>query len=171
LTGWDGYLKLLSSRWFLGLAAAGIFAALLLFKIDNYAYYIAGQTLVNLVIGVCVDRSVRFPDTHFGRLLNLTPIKFVGVLSYSLYLWQEPFLNPFDEASFNARFPWNLGFAIAAAVASYYVVERPFLKFRRYFSKTTDRSPRQEGDQPRAPLHRGADTEGFRAAGDRGGMS
>ena len=139
LTGWSWYLKLLSSRWFLGLAAAGILSALLLFKIDNYAYYIAGQTLVNLVIGVCVDRSVRFPDTHFGRLLNLGPIKFVGILSYSLYLWQEPFLNPFDETSFHTRFPWNLGFAIVAAVASYYVVERPFLKFRRYFSQATER--------------------------------
>jgi len=44
------------------------------------------------------DRAVyrslpRLPDDRVGRLLETRPLAGLGVLSYSLYLWQEPFLN------------------------------------------------------------------------------
>src|SRR5262249_27756331 len=48
------------------------------------------QSLTNVGIALSIERFVRYPTTPSGRLLNARPIVFVGVLSYSLYLWQQP---------------------------------------------------------------------------------
>jgi peptidoglycan/LPS O-acetylase OafA/YrhL len=68
----------------------------------------------------------------------------VGWLSYSLYLWQQLFLNRAGTAIVTS-FPLNLALAIAAALASYYLVERPSLRLRRRIEKrltaTTTRKP------------------------------
>jgi len=58
------------------------------------------------------------------RILNIAPIVWVGQISYSLYLWQQPFMNP--------RSPLRYGIfgALGMACLSYYLVERPFLRYR-----------------------------------------
>ena len=66
----------------------------------------------------------------FGRLLNHPWLAFLGVLSYSLYLWQQPFLNRLGTSWINA-FPVNVLLAMAAGLISYYAVERPLLNLRR----------------------------------------
>ena len=53
-----------------------------------------------------------------------------GLLSYSLYLWQQPFLNR-NLTVWWTKFPTNLVLAVACATGSYYVVERPFLRMFR----------------------------------------
>jgi peptidoglycan/LPS O-acetylase OafA/YrhL len=53
-------------------------------------------------------------------------IRHLGVISYSLYLWQEMFTG--DN---NARFfPWKLLAILACAELSYWLVERPSLRLR-----------------------------------------
>ena len=62
-------------------------------------------------------------------LLNWVPLVWVGSISYSLYLWQQPFLNRWSSAPW-AAFPLNLALAFLFAAASYYLVEQPFLNLR-----------------------------------------
>jgi peptidoglycan/LPS O-acetylase OafA/YrhL len=62
-------------------------------------------------------------------LLNATPLVWVGRLSYSLYLWQQPFLNPHSDA-WMCRWPVNLFLALGLALASFALVERPLLSLR-----------------------------------------
>ncbi len=62
-------------------------------------------------------------------ILNSAPLVWVGTISYSLYLWQQPFLNRWSSAPW-AAFPLNLALAVTCAAASYYLVEEPFLKLR-----------------------------------------
>jgi peptidoglycan/LPS O-acetylase OafA/YrhL len=88
-----------------------------------------GQTITNLGIAIAIERFVRFPTTAFARVLNARPIVFVGVLSYSLYLWQQPFLNRHTPIWLTA-FPVNIVLAFAAALVSYTLVERPALRLR-----------------------------------------
>lgn len=64
-----------------------------------------------------------------GRLLNWRPLVWVGTLSYSLYLWQEPFLNHFRPSRVTT-YPLNLALAVACAIASFYLVEQPILTWR-----------------------------------------
>lgn len=65
-----------------------------------------------------------------GRFLNCRPLMVLGTLSYSLYLWQQPFLNPHQSAWF-AAWPWNLLFVAIVALACHWLVERPFLRLKR----------------------------------------
>lgn len=64
-----------------------------------------------------------------GRLLENRGIKWIGRLSYSLYLWQQIFLGPFGTQPWQ-RFPSNIFLAVLAAAFSYYVIEMPFLRLR-----------------------------------------
>jgi peptidoglycan/LPS O-acetylase OafA/YrhL len=93
---------------------------------------LAGLTLLNLAIAVTIDGCVRRPVGWGVRLLNWRPIATIGVLSYSLYLWQEPFLDR-STVAWYTTFPLNVGPAALAAFASYRLVERPFLSLRRRF--------------------------------------
>ena len=91
--------------------------------------FLVGQTFTNLGIALLIERVVRFPHDLPGRFLNARPVAYVGVLSYSLYLWQQPFLNRHSNQLMTA-FPLNLVLAFAAALASYYLIERPALRLR-----------------------------------------
>lgn len=72
------------------------------------------------------------PESLTGRLLELSPFKFIGRISYSLYLWQEVFLSghfapmsrPFGALH---QTPWVWPCIFACAIASYYLVEKPFI--------------------------------------------
>jgi peptidoglycan/LPS O-acetylase OafA/YrhL len=59
------------------------------------------------------------------RLLNIAPVVWLGKISYSLYLWQQPFF--FAPAG---RPAYKLLFGVVLACLSYYLVERPILQLR-----------------------------------------
>jgi peptidoglycan/LPS O-acetylase OafA/YrhL len=71
--------------------------------------------------------SFTFQRSGIGfRLLNLSAVSYIGILSYSLYIWQEPFLFAFP-------FPVPIGLLLTFAVAacSYHFLERPILGLRQ----------------------------------------
>jgi len=53
---------------------------------------------------------------------------FVGVLSYSLYLWQQPFIK--DRGNWVTTFPVNILIIFAFATVSYFLIEQPALLLR-----------------------------------------
>jgi peptidoglycan/LPS O-acetylase OafA/YrhL len=74
-----------------------------------------GITVLNLSIVLAMDALIRRPPW----VLNNAAIIWVGTLSYSLYLWQQPFVGTSLPA-------WlKLAGALACAYASYSLVERP----------------------------------------------
>jgi peptidoglycan/LPS O-acetylase OafA/YrhL len=89
------------------------------------SYQIAGLTILHLGIALSIQHAVHVRY----RVLNLGPVVWLGALSYSLYLWQQPFLNRGSTAWWTA-FPLNLALALLCAAASHYLVERPFLALR-----------------------------------------
>ena len=136
-----GYLRFQRSAWFLIAPLTGAAAGMLLshetgaLALVNYGI---GLSLLNISIALCIDRCVRHHTDLLGRFLNWRLMVFVGVLSYSLYLWQEPFLNRLSNHPIN-WFPLNLICVAAAALASYYFVERPFLDLRRRIERSMSR--------------------------------
>ena len=72
-------------------------------------------------------------NSRWGRLLETKPLVVIGVLSYSLYLWQEPFFDPRIE-HWSTRFPLDVILAVAAAVLSYKLVEQPCLRLKERFN-------------------------------------
>ena len=89
-----------------------------------------GMTITHVGIALCIDWCVTFHEGRVGRVLNSAPFVYVGVLSYSLYLWQQPFLNRGFESVVTA-FPLNILIVMALALMSYYVIERPSLALRK----------------------------------------
>jgi peptidoglycan/LPS O-acetylase OafA/YrhL len=76
-----------------------------------------------------------------SRLLNLRGVVFVGVLSYSIYVWQFLFVANFVPrlaGRCTHDWKWWMPCAVAVAAASYYGVERPFLKLKTRFGKRED---------------------------------
>ena len=127
------YLRLTGSRWL-------VLAVPLVFFINRLSGYtlveLLGSPVMNVCIALLIESSTRHADSLAGRFLNWKPIAFLGMLSYSLYLWQQPFLDRLSD-SWVTAFPQNLVLAFAAALLSYFVVERSFLGLRRRLERTT----------------------------------
>jgi peptidoglycan/LPS O-acetylase OafA/YrhL len=93
-----------------------------------------GITITNLAIALVVLSCIAHADTAIGRLLNTRPAIFLGTVSYSLYLWQQLFMDrTLTPAIFT--FPVNAILAFAAAVGSYHLVERPLQTLRHRFRR------------------------------------
>lgn len=125
-----------------------------LYLVAPAAFYVAGQSLANLGAALAVYLCITSKDGILYRVLNSRIAVFVGTLSYSLYLWQEPFLNS-TVADFPQSYPVNLFFTLVAALASYFLVERPFLRLK-------DRKPGWRW--PMRPMRLLSLRKGFRAA-------
>jgi len=90
----------------------------------------AGLTVMNCCIALTVYRVIIYYRDFWGRVLNSGFLVWLGTISYSLYLWQQPFLNH-DASSWVTGFPVNLIAAFAMAALSYYCLERPLLAARK----------------------------------------
>jgi peptidoglycan/LPS O-acetylase OafA/YrhL len=89
--------------------------------------------------------TVLRPASWFSRLLECPPMRYLGRLSYSLYLWQQLFVVAHFGAGsvrFGAlqRAPLCFGMAIGCSLVSYYCVEQPLLRLgHRLASPIADR--------------------------------
>lgn len=84
-----------------------------------------------MFIAAAIAGTTLNPASAVGRLLEAAPLRWIGRISYSLYLWQNLFLIPLGAAwhlGVLQTLPLNLAAAFAAAALSYYVVERPMIK-------------------------------------------
>lgn len=90
-------------------------------------YFFACVSIINFCLGMFILWAVENSTSCVGRIFNTRPLLYIGTLSYSIYLWQQLFLNRESESSF---FPLNLSAVVVFALISYYFVERPALAFR-----------------------------------------
>jgi peptidoglycan/LPS O-acetylase OafA/YrhL len=121
------YRKMLASKLFLVVPVA-VFCANLLHDRPRL-HFLFGYTVMNVGVALCIDWCVTNYSGRIGRFLNLRPLVFLGVMSYSIYLWQQLFLNRYSDSVF-CRFPYNLTLVAVASLASYYLIEQPFLRLR-----------------------------------------
>jgi peptidoglycan/LPS O-acetylase OafA/YrhL len=93
-------------------------------------YQVLLTPLIHVGIALTLDHCIR----RRYWILNTAPVVWCGTVSYSLYLWQQPFLISAAKVSGAPapweRFPQNFAFAVAFGCLSYYLVERPLLRSR-----------------------------------------
>jgi peptidoglycan/LPS O-acetylase OafA/YrhL len=97
-------------------------------------FYGFGISAMNLLIALCLDWVVTNYDSLAGKILNSTPMVTLGTMSYSIYLWQQPFLNP-QNPSILTQTPFNFIGLVIMTLISYYLVEKYSLRLRHYLEK------------------------------------
>ncbi len=127
------------SRWF----PFVFIAALLVWTraIDgtkDWAY--AGPVeIICIAAGLALVALITSPDTLLGRFLALRFVVWIGVLSYSIYLWNVLALIavPAGQKHGMSQKLTHYGVAafllVALPLASYYLIERPGLKLKKRF--------------------------------------
>jgi peptidoglycan/LPS O-acetylase OafA/YrhL len=108
-------------------AAFAVLAVLQLLVIVFPARYLfpISHTVKGVGIVLMLLWVIERPETPVGRLLNSRVLVHIGVLSYSIYLWQQWILSYHS--------PWSLPATLVAAECSYFLIERPFLRLRQRF--------------------------------------
>ncbi len=110
-------------------------------RFQNYWDFPLGLTICGIAISFFLLWCVRNPDSAPGRLLNSRVVSHIGVLSYSIYIWQTLFLNKDNVTVFGPSlrllytFPFSWLAVVAAAEISYHLVEQPSLRLRNYLSR------------------------------------
>jgi peptidoglycan/LPS O-acetylase OafA/YrhL len=87
------------------------------------------------IVGVCfpflVMSTMIHPESIASRVLEWKPIRYVGRLSYGIYLWQQIFMFRPDTTQWPfatlQTFPFNYLALAGCAVASYYLLEKPLI--------------------------------------------
>jgi len=123
------YLSLLRAPWFFLLPVLALAANMM--HDHPRAEFAVGVSVIVICVTLTLDWIMTFPDGRVGRVLNWAPLRAIGLVSYSLYLWQQPFLNR-ESPAFYARFPVNVLFAFGAGLAAFYLVEQPTLNLRKH---------------------------------------
>lgn len=113
--------KLTFRPWLVVAAVATMAGTVAWFRETNPSYLIP---LPLFAIAVCVVIIAALAEgSAAGRLLRFSPLRRVGKLSYSLYLWHVPLIAALGV-------PLGLPLALCAAGISYRFVEQPFRRRR-----------------------------------------
>lgn len=92
-----------------------------------------GLTLESFLLGYIIYFSIQNAGTVWGRLLNSRVFRHIGVISYSLYLWQQLFTGSHTVLH---SYPLLLFTVIfATGELSYWLVERSSVLLRDWFDR------------------------------------
>jgi peptidoglycan/LPS O-acetylase OafA/YrhL len=91
---------------------------------------------ISILTGYIIITNIALAKDFIFKLLNAKILKIVGVLSYSIYIWQQIFTsNDHKLPGFIVTYPFNIISLIIVSCLSYYFYERFFLKLKTRFSK------------------------------------
>jgi peptidoglycan/LPS O-acetylase OafA/YrhL len=114
--------------------SAVLLAALVVHPVSTGAMVAVGYVLVYLATAAIIAEVVVGRHGGIFRVLSLAPIVYIGRLSYSLYLWHFVVLHALTAdvlgVSRGPSLVIRLIVIAAAAVASYHLIERPFLTLK-----------------------------------------
>jgi peptidoglycan/LPS O-acetylase OafA/YrhL len=117
--------------------------------------HLTGQTLLYaVVLPLLVVSTVIQPHSLLGRVLEWRPLRWIGTISYSLYLWQELFVPELGTELARGRFrvlqhlPWNLLAILVCACLSRYLIEIPMTRLGHRIAESPVVLPRAVESTP-----------------------
>ncbi len=121
------------SRWF-----PFVFIAALLvwthFVDGTKVWFYAGPVEVMCVAaGLALVALITSPDTLLGRFLALRFVVWIGVLSYSIYLWNILAITAPTAGPGIVHHGLQVVLLVALPLASFYLIERPGLSLKKRF--------------------------------------
>lgn len=115
-------------------------SAVLIYLVSSGQFPVITPMAESFMLPIVLLGTVAYPDGLFARFLETLPLRWVGRISYSLYLWQQMFFNEhfypsFKPLGFVQAFPMRWLMLFGCAAASYYLVERPSIRLGRRLAK------------------------------------
>lgn len=99
--------------------------------------YAGGFTLVSLSVGAILIVLMLWPPPPVLAALRVKPLRWIGKVSYGLYLWHWPvreFVCPNVDTASPVRIIAAVVIASGITALSYYLVEKRFLKMKERFA-------------------------------------
>ena len=127
------YMAVLSSPLFFLVPGALLGISFVSYFARPMVFYVVGQSVSNVAIALAIDQVCAWGRRGSSDGSSNRRLVFVGVLSYSISPWQEPFLNPMTDA-WSATFPQNILLVVVGTLVSYYLIETQALRLRRKFT-------------------------------------
>jgi peptidoglycan/LPS O-acetylase OafA/YrhL len=126
------------------LGLAGILVAATLIT-DSTPFPGIAALLPVVSTALVIAGGIGVPRAGAGLVLSVPPMRFIGDLSYSFYLWHWPFLIIGNEHFLTPPgTAWNLlliGMAFVTSVITYFVFEDPLRRSRRLWSTMSPSRP------------------------------
>jgi peptidoglycan/LPS O-acetylase OafA/YrhL len=116
-------------------APLAIALLLLLVVVDLDAAIFVGPLLVAALVAAILILRALDGESRLAKVLAFAPFVFLGRISYALYLWHVPILSLYGVTHPHLTLMAipAVATAVACATASYYFVEKPFLRRKRKF--------------------------------------
>ena len=111
------------------LGAAGAIALWVLTTSTSTFPYSGGFFLIGLSVASVILAAIAAPRSIVPRLLSWSPVRYVGRISYGLYIWHWPIFIWLDHARTGLYgyelFALRVAVTFAVSVVSFHLVERP----------------------------------------------
>lgn len=127
------------------ISVVGIVISLFLLRHNTAFVYNGGFTLISVATAILILDILLFPSL-LSRGFEFTPLVWIGRISYGLYLWHFPIIGA-SQRILEERVPpfvyqfIGVTLTFLVATASYYFLEKPFLKLKRRLSTDNAAGP------------------------------
>ena len=95
---------------------------------------VVGFAIDPLLVAVLIAQVIALRESVLWRWLNWRWVRYLGTLSYSIYLYQQVVIPPIQKTLASYPLPVRLGVALATVIlvagVSYHLVEQPFLRLK-----------------------------------------
>ncbi|HKO97631.1 MAG TPA: acyltransferase [Pyrinomonadaceae bacterium] len=137
--------KLKSTLNVLGiLSLVGLIYSMMTLEFTDRFLYQGGFALVALLCACLVLVSAYDPPRILAIVFGWAPLRWLGRISYGLYLWHWLVVRNTSFYTLGKWEPWaRLALALTVASASYYFLEQPFNKLKRHFAGASTKPSRE----------------------------
>jgi peptidoglycan/LPS O-acetylase OafA/YrhL len=142
----DGFLKRTARLqpvcgWLIiGVCLGLVGSARLSDRFDQYEI-LCHRTITGSLCAALIYLCAGYSNKLARRILSWRPLMFLGVVSYSAYVWQQLFTGKSTLPSWMCTWPLNILFIGTAAVLSYQLIEKPFINMKERSSRHVDPQP------------------------------
>ena len=129
-------LRPLLTKWLSNVAATAILVGAAVcveaIPVADWKIAFALLSVKFVLLPLAILSTVVRPQGVIGRLLEWEILRWIGLISYSLYLYQQLFLVEGNSTADSLRFvqtaPMNIALAVAAGYLSYRLIETPMIR-------------------------------------------